>query len=657
MAQPENRVLKPCDPTKVDDKDLPHFILTDGEARDQITGEFACIIHAGPETPLTVTGKLSMPMEEFVGRLRHQWKSNTIVKVSNVIRHAYGDFDDGSVTAWALGESGWFQIKPSKAYAETHKTSIEAVELYYFIVDQYEQQKHLSHTDLFRRYAGKKRTSTPTWRAAAQKFYIHRRFLVTEMRENKQSVNLTRTPIYKHFMEMFPELFDTSVKASSRAGSIRGGQRPSLQNVGFVTHGRTTRSVDMNAGTAPDNVSTTSSRKRDFTPVGPTREEIERRAHLLWKIIRDTYMKIHHDPTDLTLGTFATELHTGYIFDDVAQASDYICAFAPQLVIHMDKSRGCNWKGTEVYESLRSMKLPAVSRKRVLAISLEARSATEAERVRRLHAGEALEDDLRSPDSSDSDNDRPKSALRPKSSKFADKGAKRRGKYLRSSQNGIEGDDVEMDDAAVSPVQETRAPGRPGRPRKRKISDVNGPIDDGREHSSEAESLDEPVIQLPLRKRPEAPAPAPAAPSGRIPHSRRDQTIPERRNTRSQPQLPSPSATPQLAIRPVPSEEPNGPADTWICLEDGCKQKVYGASKELGNRLIREHIGEHEAEREASKERLPQAISVHEGALDLLLAEETMCNLPVNNLINRIRELVRQGGNPPAVPTPIAQRY
>ena len=59
-----------------------------------------------------------------------------------------------------------------------------------------------------------------------------------------------------------------------------------------------------------------------------------------------------------------------------------------------------------------------------------------------------------------------------------------------------------------------------------------------------------------------------------------------------------PTVTPPLVSTPLPTYEPNGPRDSWICSFDGCSQKIYGCSKDLGRQLITEHLEDHSRGRE-----------------------------------------------------------
>jgi hypothetical protein len=55
---------------------------------------------------------------------------------------------------------------------------------------------------------------------------------------------------------------------------------------------------------------------------------------------------------------------------------------------------------------------------------------------------------------------------------------------------------------------------------------------------------------------------------------------------------------PLLVSSPLPTYESNGPRDSWICDFDGCTQRIYGCSKELGRQLITEHLEDHAKGRE-----------------------------------------------------------
>ncbi|KAI9820968.1 MAG: hypothetical protein M1832_003440 [Thelocarpon impressellum] len=76
--------------------------------------------------------------------------------------------------------------------------------------------------------------------------------------------------------------------------------------------------------------------------------------------------------------------------------------------------------------------------------------------------------------------------------------------------------------------------------------------------------------------------------------------------------------------QPLPSTDGHGPEDAWTCTVDGCLRRVFGASSLDGQKRIRAHYAEH--------------VGPVREKLDLVL-EESRRRLPINNLVDRIREM------------------
>lgn len=59
------------------------------------------------------------------------------ITISNVKHYAYGQHQDGEVGIWVAGQAGWFLIAPAKGYKAVYKEMVEAIDLLYFLADQY----------------------------------------------------------------------------------------------------------------------------------------------------------------------------------------------------------------------------------------------------------------------------------------------------------------------------------------------------------------------------------------------------------------------------------------------------------------------------------------------------------------------------------------
>jgi hypothetical protein len=60
------------------------------------------------------------------------------IELPKVSRYAWGQFEEGSCAIWALGDAGWYEIQPSRAYKSIYDNDIEAIFLYYFLKDAYQ---------------------------------------------------------------------------------------------------------------------------------------------------------------------------------------------------------------------------------------------------------------------------------------------------------------------------------------------------------------------------------------------------------------------------------------------------------------------------------------------------------------------------------------
>ena len=64
------------------------------------------------------------------------------IEVKNVMRYSYAQtVETGEIILWALGESGWLEIRPARSYKAIFQDMIEAIELLYFVADMYSEPR------------------------------------------------------------------------------------------------------------------------------------------------------------------------------------------------------------------------------------------------------------------------------------------------------------------------------------------------------------------------------------------------------------------------------------------------------------------------------------------------------------------------------------
>lgn len=600
------------------------------------------------------------------------------IEVSNVTRYAYGQFDNGDYAIWALGEAGWFEIRPGKGYKQMFDDMIEGIDIFYFLKDTYSwsDSEKISAKKLFAMYAKDHPDRARNATAAADLAYKHRVFLAKTMKkEDKEmkSAGWANTPFYEHMKEKFPEMLTASPRPRPRTASVRSN--PSSLGSGRIIRTRSIRTASQAGGNA-DNVSTTSSHRRGLQSHMPTEEELEAKAKRVWKHM----LKLTKGPNGRTntgagtLATFADKFYVRYNFETKDDSADYMRALAPQLLPLLAKTTRETWGAAKffelpIYEELKSAKLPAVTKKRMLLHEMEENrgvvmwgrveeNVQEKKGLERVEKGEVDESGSEEEGGEETTSvQRPKSALRPKGSKFADKGRGKRAKskFYRNSlpvedeqaeeEAGGSGEDEAEEDSVMEDVSSPSK--RKGedvdidtRLRKRAASgshDIEGIQSDDDEDDAAASGSDSEVnaasTALPLRRKPEAPMPVS---NGGRQTSRSESHM---RDTRSQPQPPIPVSPPPIVSETIPRREPNGPEDTWTCGVDGCVHKVYGVDKDLGKRLVKEHIAEHEGQRKsgAGQKDGEKGQDGQDGqssdVLALIRMEEDMCHLPVRYVL------------------------
>lgn len=60
--------------------------------------------------------------------------------IDNVTHYAYGQHNDGEIGVWVAGRAGWFAISPAKGYRRVFNDTVEAIDLFYFLVDRHQRR-------------------------------------------------------------------------------------------------------------------------------------------------------------------------------------------------------------------------------------------------------------------------------------------------------------------------------------------------------------------------------------------------------------------------------------------------------------------------------------------------------------------------------------
>ncbi|KAF2088006.1 hypothetical protein K490DRAFT_12870, partial [Saccharata proteae CBS 121410] len=576
MSVPENEVLKPRNRLVRDEDQWAEINLINADVRDATTGAPANLLHADPLQPVHITGNLRLERgQRHLLRGRTLPTPSTRLELSNVTKYAYGQCEDGEIVFWAAGDAGWFKISPSRAYKETYDGMVEAIEILYFLADVYKGWSKIS---------APARTTEGILKAFAKKY--PRRYADKEAAANT-----------------FPDDYDAMLR------KMMGKPARAPKGKSRATGSRSTES--QTSGRTPEN---DASKKKPGKPAAstgsttsnglPKKDNNWWESKVIWEMMQISESQGLFQSDGISVEACAKIMVRKYEVDGEILAEDYIRAHSSNLVYmmtHKRKPASEFWTSQPVFTELSSTQLSPSALRKVSDL-----------RVRRRRV--PLPDPSPPPphqfsdSSSEEDihairrraNKGKSSVLRPKSNKFSGKGTTRSGKsYLRSSGE----EDSDSDNPGVTS------------PSKRKTSPEAG--DAGRRKKSASRS----------QMRPAGGATMSPPDSDDDEEDEKPPSFPlqfkEGRSNAAE--TPASKYTPRIVSESVASFEANSPGDVWRCSFDGCAHKVYGASGEEAQVLIQEHCDEHDERRKAQ--------------IDLVRLEEGRSQLPVSNLIKRIREM------------------
>ncbi|KAF1940062.1 hypothetical protein EJ02DRAFT_407224 [Clathrospora elynae] len=656
MPTSEAKILKPVDSTTHSD-DWEIFVLSDARIVYEGNGKPASLLAAYADTPLRVEGRLETPGRSQLKCLLKKPYKPIDIEIRNVTRFSYGEMTDGAYVIWAQGKAGWFEIRPAAHYKPIFDDMVRAVQLLYFVTDIYSEPRKRgggpSAQLVFQEYAEDERFPCSDPATAEAIFDQHHVFLMMCFLNKAQGLGWSNTPLYQFFRGKYPQDLES---CKARVGGRYSQLQPERQE-------RTSKSSSASAPAPKSIVTSAKSRTERGKMVMPRQSDAPKKDDNWWeaaalfefmqKAVNQQVLRAGRN--HITIDRVAELTIKRYEIEEVETARSVLLVHARNLCYMMDHPRRQNirfFASEPIYqELLAGHSLSAADQRRAEGVEL---------RPRRGHA--TLRDgESESSDTSDEEEDaittpmrRPPgrrkqgrlSVLRPKSSKFSGKSkglslerGKGKGKApfpdseaaTDDSEAEQSGKDTSSDDEmGIDTPTQALSPGR----EKRKLDDTEADEEDKDRRKRAASASRTP--DSPLTTAPSSPlTTASSSPSSDIRAAAEEGGAVHPLPLRYRPTNIPPNARPPLNTKPVvatpivsnplPIYEPNGPRDSWLCNFDGCSQRIYGSSKEIGRQLITEHLEDHTKGREK--------------VVGILWREQDKLQLPVNNLIKKIREM------------------
>ncbi|KZF26582.1 hypothetical protein L228DRAFT_257991 [Xylona heveae TC161] len=599
----EENVLKPVDPTIGDSDDWPTFELVDVfvyQADDPQTP--TSLLVADSDSPVVVEGRLESVDRGLARHLIQKRSLPKDIKIVNVKKFAYGQYENGQLALWAAGRTGWFEIRPSEDYAPVFDEMTEAVRVLYYLEDEY---RHLTKKRARRKMKGALSIGLQKYAVAhdledaseddvAEIFYKHHNFLfATMLKKSEKPPPWARSPIMKHLKKEFPEEYALAQEKVNRAVSDSDDE-------------------------SDEDEEEESSQSVEVPPEPTANDEEDEQVQVIIEAMRGVKAQKKLLYKQVTLDLLAKALCETEV-ESLAEANELIFAHRDSLIRALKTTPPGNWwTQSQVYKRLVTTPIqPLPLRRSASNKRSDRRTSTMSDSEHPIVIDSDSDELNLTPAAQTSRKGRKgrkgKSVLRPRSSKYANKAAGRRGRLPQPKEEEADEDDMEVE-PFISPstrMTQTEAQGRSGKQL----------LDQLFSESDEDEPADPDDESLPVQWK---------KPDGIIEQ-----------------------ASLKLVEEPLPSTVAQGPGDTWTCTFDGCSHKVYGASTPGGKDRIKIHFRSH--------------ADGPEQLIDLVYQEQRPY-LPVNNLINRLRAMAEEqaadGTQPsgedakaPRFPKPINRKY
>lgn len=133
------------------------------------------------------------------------------IKIEQVTNYSFGLDDAGTPQIWAAGRAGWYEIAPSDKYLQHYNDTVEAIDLFYFMVDQHsklpkKRQRFGFPVDPFlteyQKHTGYRINDDDE---AMETVHKHHRFLLKQMLEEREGIDWSRTHLWKHLNETYSD--------------------------------------------------------------------------------------------------------------------------------------------------------------------------------------------------------------------------------------------------------------------------------------------------------------------------------------------------------------------------------------------------------------------------------------------------------------------
>ncbi|KAI4166498.1 MAG: hypothetical protein LQ343_008009 [Gyalolechia ehrenbergii] len=197
---PESKIFGPVN-QQIHSDDWPIHHLRKVNVISQQTGQCVSLLESHKDHAVQVTGVLADidPSTSQKLVLDRRWRSHRI-ELNNVSFWAFSQELDGSVSLWASGTAGWFELHdPVPQYRDIFDGMNEAVSMLYYLADKWRRSRK-GHMQM--KVKEVNRHVQSAFRDS------HARFLITSMLEGQDNQDWHQSPFLRYFQIYFQDIYD-----------------------------------------------------------------------------------------------------------------------------------------------------------------------------------------------------------------------------------------------------------------------------------------------------------------------------------------------------------------------------------------------------------------------------------------------------------------
>lgn len=296
----------------------------------------------------------------------------TRIKIENVTNYSFGLDDDGTPQIWAAGKAGWYELQPNDRYLQYYNDTAEAVDLFYFMVDQHKRipkkkQRFGFHVDPFltsyQKHTGYRINDDDE---AMETIHKHHRFLLKQMIEEREGIDWSQTYLWKHLLETYTEEVE-QLRITLAQQMERMELNPAEAEVPSPTSSTEEEGVDSEdeeeedaeedgsaSGTTPGSDAKSASSSESSESESETAVDWTK---LIWDLLNVLRKSPNFDMRHCGIGQLAGELYKVPAFTpkDRKSAEKAIEHSASQLIRLMDEAKlrkKFNWSTRAIYDEL-----------------------------------------------------------------------------------------------------------------------------------------------------------------------------------------------------------------------------------------------------------------------------------------------------------------